>query len=93
MEAVAAALPRWGTPISQPALVIQMMKVRQNMDAHCGCVAGAALVNEIETMLREAGFSEFSIDVKEDSDRFIRDWFPGSGIENYVRSAEITAVK
>jgi len=68
-------------------------EVRQNMDAHCGCVAGAAQVIEIEQVLRNAGFSEVSIEIKEGSDEFIRDWFPRSGMEKYVRSAVITAVK
>jgi hypothetical protein len=44
-------------------------------------------------MLRNAGFSRFSIDIKEDSVQFIRDWFPGSELEKYVRSAVITAIK
>ncbi|MBN2070931.1 MAG: arsenite methyltransferase [Candidatus Krumholzibacteriota bacterium] len=68
-------------------------EVRQNMDAHCRCVGGAALVNEIGQMLSNAGFSEISIDIKEESNQFIRDWFPGSGMENHVRSAVIAAVK
>lgn len=67
--------------------------VKRNMDAHCGCVAGAAQVAEIEKMLDLAGFAEISVAVREDSDQFIRDWFPGSGIENHVRSAIITAYK
>jgi len=68
-------------------------EVRQNMDVHCGCVAGAAQVTEIEQMLTDLGFSEVFIEIKEGSDTFIRDWFPGSGMEKYVRSAVITAVK
>lgn len=68
-------------------------EVRRNMDAYSGCVAGAALVQDLERMLRGIGFSEVAVDVKEDSVEFIRDWFPGSGIEKYVRSAAITAVK
>ncbi len=67
--------------------------VRQNMEAHSGCIAGAAQVDDIEQMLSNTGFSEVSISIKEDSDKFIRDWFPESGMEKYVRSAVITAVK
>ncbi|MFA7463283.1 MAG: arsenite methyltransferase [Anaerovoracaceae bacterium] len=68
-------------------------EIQQNEDAHCGCVAGAARAGDIGKMLKDVGFSEVSIDIKEDSDRFIRDWFPGSGWEKYVRAAVITAVK
>jgi len=31
--------------------------------------------------------------VKEESAAFIKDWFPGSGVEQYVRSGEVTATK
>lgn len=68
-------------------------EVKENMDAHCGCVAGAASPEAIRSMLRDAGFSDIVIDVREDSDRFIKDWFPGEGLERYVRSASIRAIK
>jgi hypothetical protein len=56
-------------------------------------VAGAAQASEVEQMLWDAGFSEVSIEIKEESAQFIRDWFPGSGVENYVRSAVIYRCK
>jgi len=65
--------------------------ILKNMDAYCGCVAGAALISDIEEMLKESGFSKISVEIKENSDQFISDWFPGSGMEKYVRSAVITA--
>ena len=58
-----------------------------------GCVAGAAEVAELEVYLRSAGFQSILITVKEESRAFIRDWMPGSGIENYVASATIEARK
>lgn len=61
--------------------------------AVCGCVGGAALVSEVERMLREAGFSEVRVDVKPESAEFIRTWFPGSGYDEFVASAIITAVR
>lgn len=67
--------------------------IKHNLDARCGCVAGAAQVAEIEEMLKQAGFSKISIAVQDDSGQFIRDWFPGSDVENHVRSAKITAYK
>ncbi|WP_417909659.1 arsenite methyltransferase [Candidatus Electronema sp. PJ] len=62
-------------------------------EAYTCCAAGAAPVAEIEAMLHQAGFSAVSIEIKEDSRAFIKDWMAGSGIENYVRSAQIRAVK
>ncbi|HDP95994.1 MAG TPA: arsenite methyltransferase [Candidatus Aminicenantes bacterium] len=68
-------------------------KILKDPDALSGCVAGAALVNDVKNMLRDAGFVDVSVEVREDSTRFLRDWFPGSGAEEYVRSAMITARK
>jgi arsenite methyltransferase len=67
--------------------------IKHDMDKHAGCVSGAALVSEIETMLLDAGFSGITIETKEGSREFIKDWFPGSGIEEYVVSANIIALK
>jgi SAM-dependent methyltransferase len=67
--------------------------ILEDPDAVSGCVAGAALVNDVKNMLQEAGFVDISVDLREESARFIRDWFPGSGAEEYVRSAVITARK
>jgi SAM-dependent methyltransferase len=57
------------------------------------CVAGAATVTEVESLLREAGFEKVRVQVKEESREFIRDWIPGSKAEDYVASATIEAVK
>ncbi|EKV28707.1 SAM-dependent methyltransferase [Caenispirillum salinarum AK4] len=59
----------------------------------CGCMGGAALVTDLERWLTEAGFAEVSVAVKEDSRDIIADWAPGTGVEDYVLSADITAVK
>lgn len=58
-----------------------------------GCVAGAAQVEEVERMLRDAGFQQVRVRVKEESRSFIRDWAPGRNVEDYVASATIEAVK
>jgi SAM-dependent methyltransferase len=68
-------------------------ELRADMQAYTSCAAGAALVSEVEAMLKQAGFSAVSVEIKEESRAFIKDWLPGSGIENYVRSAQIRAVK
>lgn len=58
-----------------------------------GCIAGAADIEEIETMLDQTGFKKILIKPNAESKKFIRDWMPGSRIEDYVVSATIEAIK
>jgi len=59
----------------------------------CGCVSGAASVTDLMTWMTDAGFTDIRIDIKEDSREYIKDWAPGRGVENYVASASIEAIK
>ncbi len=68
-------------------------EIRNDRKAFSGCISGAALVTDVENMLRNAGFENITIDVNEASRAFIADWSPGSGVENYVASASIEATK
>ena len=61
--------------------------------AYCGCIGGAALISDIEVMLREAGFSDIRVAVKPESAEIISGWQDGRGYEEFVRSALISAVK
>jgi arsenite methyltransferase len=58
-----------------------------------GCVAGAASVELVQSLLVAAGFEQVRVEVNRASRDFIRDWMPGSGIEEHVASATIEAVK
>lgn len=58
-----------------------------------GCIGGAAPVDELERMLREAGFADVAVRPRPESRTFIKDWMPGSGIEEYVASATVEATK
>ncbi len=58
-----------------------------------GCVGNASLVAELESTIAEAGFTDVRIAPKDKSREFIRDWAPGRGVEDYVVSATIEAVK
>ena len=60
---------------------------------HASCVAGAALVDDLQAMLEAAKFTDVRITPKDESREFIRDWVPGSGVEDYVISAHIEAIK
>jgi len=56
-------------------------------------VAGASRPNDLEGMLRAAGFTDVAIEQKAASKEYIKDWLPGSGAEDYVVSANVTARK
>lgn len=58
-----------------------------------GCMAGAALIDDLQAMLAAAGFVGIRIEPKGQSREFIRDWAPGRGVEDYVVSAHIEASK
>ena len=66
---------------------------RNDMALFTGCMAGASLVTEVESMLKDTGFESIAITPKDNSKEFIRKWAPGTAIEDYVLSAYIEAVK
>jgi SAM-dependent methyltransferase len=65
--------------------------LRNDLEAYAGCVSGAALVAEVERMLRGAGFEHVSVDLKSDSESLVQGWSPGA--ETLVASALIRASK
>ena len=68
-------------------------EIDASQQALTGCIAGAASVIDLKKMLKKAGFTRISIQVKEESRAFIKDWLPGSGVEKYAASATIEANK
>jgi len=68
-------------------------ELKSDPKLHSGCMAGAAMIEELETMLSAAGFGEIAIEPKNESREFIRDWAPGRGVDDYLVSATIAAVK
>ena len=67
--------------------------VRGNIELHVGCIAGAATIEEIESFLTEVGFTDIRIQTNERSRQIVGEYFPGSGLENYVVSATIGAMR
>lgn len=67
--------------------------VMKDMAMYTGCITGASFIPELETMLKRTGFENIQIMPRDESRTFIRDWVPGSKIEDYVVSATIEAVK
>ena len=68
-------------------------EMKKDLALYAGCVAGAASIDELVDMLREAGFTNIRIQPKDESREFIRDWAPGMRVEDFVVSATIEAVK
>jgi len=68
-------------------------EVKENMRLYSSCISGASSILELETMLKQAGFDKVQIVPRDSSQTFIKEWQPGSNIEDYVISASIEAVK
>jgi len=67
--------------------------VQQDLKAHASCISGAAFIKDLEGWLRSAGFANIRIEPKQESREFIKDWAPGSKVEDFVVSATIEATK
>jgi arsenite methyltransferase len=68
-------------------------EVRDDPAAYCGCVGGASLLSDVEAMLTAAGFTDVHVLVRSDGADIVSEWQPGSGHEEYVLPALISAVK
>lgn len=60
---------------------------------YTGCVAGAADVPALTAMLESAGFIDIRIAPKDASRDYIAQWAPGRGVEDFIASASIEAIK
>lgn len=69
-------------------------EIKSDLDElYSGCISGASSISEIETMLQQSGFTDISVEPKDESKDFIKDWVQGSNIEDYIVSAVIKAIK
>src|SRR5262249_22283679 len=68
-------------------------EVKDDWAAYTGCMAGASQIGDLERMLGSAGFESIKIAPKDNSRSFIREWLPGSRIEDYLVSATIEGRK
>jgi SAM-dependent methyltransferase len=59
----------------------------------CGCIAGAAPVEQIETWLAQTGFIDVRVTPQPANRELVASWAPGRGIENFVASASLEARK
>jgi len=68
-------------------------RLREQASLLTGCVTGAEHVETLKAQLTETGFENIYIRIRPKSQELIRQWFPNSGAEQYVASAEIEANK
>ncbi|MES9957416.1 MAG: arsenite methyltransferase [Sedimenticola sp.] len=68
-------------------------EMRSDEKLIAGCMGNASLIDDLEGMMKSAGFCEIRIEPKDESREFIKDWAPGRGVEDYVVSATIEAIK
>lgn len=68
-------------------------EISSDLAALCGCVAGAAHVDEVRAMLADLGFTDVGIELEAASREVIASWGPGRGFEDHVASARITATR
>ncbi|MCY0878598.1 MAG: arsenite methyltransferase [Firmicutes bacterium] len=66
---------------------------REDVALWTGCMAGAAPIDEIETLLTNIGFAAVRIVPQSGSHEFIREWGPNTPLTAYVVSAAIEALK
>jgi arsenite methyltransferase len=62
-------------------------------ELYSGCISGASSIADLQEILETSGFINISIQPKDESKSFIKDWVPGSNIENYIVSSVIKATK
>jgi SAM-dependent methyltransferase len=67
--------------------------LRRDAALYASCAAGAAEVRELERALREAGFVDIKVTFKPGNRAIIAGCFPDRGLEEFLDSATIEAVK
>jgi SAM-dependent methyltransferase len=93
-EAMRVLRPGGRLAISDIVLTAELpADMRAEVALYTGCVAGAADVPALTAMLKAAGFAEIRIAPKDASREYIAQWAPGRGVEDYIASATIEAIK
>jgi len=67
--------------------------LRQKLEAISACVAGAALVSDLQAMLAAAGFSRVEIQPRESTRKTVAQWTDDPTVADFVVSAYLTAYK
>lgn len=62
-------------------------------DFYVSCVANTEPAETIERLVATAGFVDAAVVIQDESADLVTEYSPDSGLENYVASASITAIK
>lgn len=93
-EAFRILKPGGRLAISDIVAIAPMPEAMKNdLALHAACIAGAELIENIKSMLKDAGFKGIRIIPMDRSRESIRDWSPGNDVQDYVLSASIEANK
>jgi hypothetical protein len=68
-------------------------EIKNDLALYSSCIAGASMIDKLQSILEEAGFHQIQITPKDESKEFIKDWAPGRPIADYVVSAHIEGIK
>lgn len=93
-EAFRALKPGGRLAISDVVATVELPEeMRNDAGLIAGCMGNASPIDDLEAMMREAGFEQIRIQPKDESKAFIKDWARGHNVTDYVVSATIEAVK
>jgi arsenite methyltransferase len=93
-DAYRALKPGGRLAISDIVLTAELpAEMHAEIALYTGCVAGAAQIADLVAMLAGAGFGDIRIAPKDASREYIQHWAPGRGVENFIASANIEAIK
>jgi SAM-dependent methyltransferase len=69
------------------------VEIKNDINYLCSCISGASYIDQLQKMLQQSGFQDITIEPKDESQGFIKDWIPGTNLTDYIVSAVIKARK
>jgi SAM-dependent methyltransferase len=93
-EAYRVLKPRGRISISDVVATAEIPEhIKNDLTNVSGCIAGAEYVDNIENMLKNAGFVSIRMFPKDNSKEIIKSWVPDKNVEEFVASYIIEAEK